>query len=160
MKNIKKTDKNEHVPRGRIQTNVMLKAHDGGYHVPIAFILMSAFSASGCASFPRGAIVDAAQASCVIIRQLIKDKGVQEVCATAEELAPYVKGILSSRRTGGMGNAVPSASMSGAPGASSLGSVPPCQSAWPSSVWVPSSGTSNLQLPKQGLSKSKSSEGK
>jgi hypothetical protein len=59
--------------------------------------LIAVVVGSACTPFQRRMVVDAAQATCVLIRTNTDDQMVKEVCATAEELAPYVKQILSSR---------------------------------------------------------------
>ncbi len=52
---------------------------------------------ASCTPAQREAVAPGVRASCVVLRALAQDGTVDEVCATAEELAPIVVELLSER---------------------------------------------------------------
>lgn len=62
-------------------------------------VVLSALVAGGEACTPaqrEAAIAPAVRASCIVLRAIAQDGGVDEVCATAEDLAPFVVELLHS----------------------------------------------------------------
>lgn len=72
--------------------------------VALVLIFCVVLSDTGCTPDQRAAIEPGVRVGCILLRALSTSGAVDEVCATADELAPYVSDILAKREAAELGD--------------------------------------------------------
>jgi len=76
-----------------------------------AIVVLLALSCAACGAITKEdvkSIVDLSDTACVLLDKTVEDKTTDQVCATQEELKPYVDKILSARKmAAGVAGATP-----------------------------------------------------